>query len=82
MAPAGEDSNVSEEEEDMPPLCLFEVKGVGHVHDQHAQDHQEERQPGQEEVPSPCPDAVACQAEDDGSYFCQQAWEYLPVYQR
>jgi len=45
----------------MPPLCVLKVEGVGHVHDQHPQDNQEEGQPRQEEVSFPSSDTMTCQ---------------------
>ena len=66
MAPAREDHQVGEEEEDMSPLDTMAPQITYHVHGEETEDEEEEKEPGKKEVPTPGSEPVAGQEVTDG----------------
>lgn len=62
MSPAGEECDGGEHNEDMSPVEVVGVEGVGQHHGEEDQDEEVEHQPRQQETTPPGPDSMTSQA--------------------
>jgi len=62
VSPAGEECNGGEHNEDMSPVKVVGVEGVGQHHGEEDQDEKVEHQPRQQETTPPGPDSMTSQA--------------------